>query len=126
MLWWNTQKASGRDKRISSYWYISILPSHARNTLSETGPLIAFLQGQPELRQTGAVSFGGADGRPWLSITIVNATPAGDWASDGTYIAQFNRVEMVCSDFDRRDFYEEICARIAGFLQWDIAADNNE
>ncbi|HEV2503558.1 MAG TPA: hypothetical protein VGV39_10805 [Mesorhizobium sp.] len=119
-------EAFRRDKRISSYWYISILPPHARNTLSETGPLIGFLQGQPELRQTGAVCFGGADGRPWLSITIVNATAAGDWASDGAYIAQFNRVEMVCSDFDRRDFYEQISTRIAEFLQWEIAIESDE
>ncbi|WP_260855366.1 hypothetical protein [Mesorhizobium amorphae] len=55
----------------------------------------------------------------------MNATAAGDWASDGAYITHFNRVEMVCSDFDRRDFYEQISTRIAEFLQWEIVTESD-
>ncbi|KJF74173.1 hypothetical protein [Agrobacterium arsenijevicii] len=100
------------------YWYISILPPAAENTLYDTNRLIGFLEGQPELKRTGAVTFGPADRQPWISITIVKGAADGNWSSDGTFISQFNRVEIVCSDYERQDFYAEISAKIADFLQW--------
>lgn len=100
------------------YWYISVLPPTGENILCDTNRLIGFLERQPELKRTNDVTFASAEGQPWVDITIVKGTADGNWSSSGTFIPQFNRVEIVCSDHRRQDFYAEISARIAGFLQW--------
>lgn len=102
------------------YWYISILPPAVESTLYDTNPLIKFLEGQPELRRTNPVSFGAADGQPWIDITIVKGTADGNWSSSGSFISQFNRVEIVCSDYEQQNFYVEISAKIADFLAWQL------
>lgn len=100
------------------YWYISVLPPSDENILCDTNRLIEFLEGQPELRRTNPVSFGAAEGQPWIDITIVKGRADGNWSSSGTFISQFNRVEIVCSDDEQQNFYVEISAKIADFLAW--------
>lgn len=105
------------------YRYISILPPSGWNTLSDTERLIAFLKEQSELKQRNAMSFGAADDRPWVEIAVLKANSPDSWASDGLFNPQFNRVEMVCSDNEPRQWYEELAARIAEFLQWDAVEE---
>ncbi|MCZ7465990.1 hypothetical protein [Rhizobium rhizogenes] len=107
------------------YWYISILPPAAQSTLCDTALLIGFLEGQPQLRRRNAVSFGSADGQPWIDITIAKGTAEGNWSSNGTFISQFNRVEIVCSDDERQEFYVEISTKIADFLQWRLVTQDD-
>ncbi|MQB40702.1 hypothetical protein [Rhizobium sp. ICMP 5592] len=106
------------------YWYISILPPSGWNTLSDRERLIAFLREQSDLKQINAMSFGAADGRPWVDIAILKANSPDSWSSDGIFSAHFNRVEMVCSDTEPQHWYEELAVRIAEFLQWDTVEED--
>ncbi|HEX8047991.1 hypothetical protein [Rhizobium sp.] len=113
-----------KDENFPMYCYISILSPSGWNTLSDTERLITFLREQPDLKQINAMSFGAADGWPWVDIAILNANSADSWSSDGSFNPRFNRVEMVCSDNEPRHWYEELAAKIAEFLQWDAVEED--
>ncbi|NUL15991.1 hypothetical protein HUN27_03990 [Agrobacterium tumefaciens] len=100
------------------YWYISVLPPTDKNISCDTNRLIGFLEEQPELKRTNDVTFTSAESQPWIDIVIVKEETDGNWSSRGKFISQFNRVEIVCSDYETQDFYVEISAKIADFLQW--------
>lgn len=99
-------------------WYITIRP-HQQDAVADTQVLVAFLKTLPELQQVSPVSFSGASGQPWIDVTIAKASEDGSWFNDGSFIAQFNRVELVCSGSDpRQDWYDGLAAKIAEVLGW--------
>ncbi len=95
-------------------------PRPTKNILCDTNRLTGFLEGQPELKRTNDVTFTSADGQPWIDIVIVKEAADGNWSSSGKFISQFNRVEIVCSDYETQNFYVEISAKIATFFNGDL------
>lgn len=99
-------------------WYITIRP-HQALAVSDTQVLVGFLRTVPELQQVSPVSFSTVAGQPWIDLTLAMAAEDGSWVNDGSFIAQFNRVELACSGSDpRQDWYDALAARIAEFLGW--------
>lgn len=105
------------------YRYISILPLSEWPILLDTNRLIDFLIAQPQLRQINAMSFGNAEGQPWLNITMVEARSPSSWWSDDKFRPQFNLVEIVCDGNEPQQSYDDLAARIAEFLQWNVVEE---
>jgi hypothetical protein len=106
-------------------WYLTIR-SAPDSRFAATAPLVEFLAAMPELRQTGPVAFGPADGQPWVSVILAACSPAGNYASDGAFLPRANVVELVCSYSGDPAWYESLAARIARFLGWSAFADERQ
>ena len=105
------------------YRHLSIVPPSRWNVTSDTDRLVTFLAGLPRLRQVNDMSFRNSDGHPWVTITLLMASGPNRWAGDGTFSPRFNRVEMVCSDRESPQWYDELAAEIAVFLRWEVVED---
>ncbi len=106
-------------------WYLTITPAVGQAPVAEAQPLVDFLADLPELRQTGPVAFEGAPGQPWVSVVLAKTGPTGGYASDGSFIAAIDIVELVCSDAGDASWYDRLAGRIAAFLGW-VAVEEHE
>lgn len=99
-------------------WYLTIRGAPNYSQFTATPPLLEFLPAMPELRQTGPVTFGSADGQPWVAIIMAAPGPNGNYATDGEFLPRVNVVELVCSRFCDKAWYDVLASRIAVFLGW--------
>jgi hypothetical protein len=111
--------------RPSVSWYITIRGASDYSQFAMTDSLVEYLVAMPELRQTGPVAFGSADGYPWVSVLLAACGPTGNYASTGEAMPQVNVVELVCSDFGDSEWYDSLAGRITDFLGW-AAFDDHE
>src|SRR5262245_852794 len=103
-----------RPRRLAAVsWCLTITPAAGTPPVAETRPLVAFLVGLPELRQTGPVAFEAAPGQPWVSVVLAKTGPTGGYASDGSFVPAIDIVELVCSDFEDAGWYDRLAGRIA-------------
>lgn len=107
-------------------WYLTIRSDDDYSMSVATAPLVEFLAAMPELQQTGPVAFESATGQPWVAIILAQCSPAGNYASDGTFVPFVNVVELVCSDTGDPKWYETLSGRIAAFLGWSAFDPNLE
>lgn len=108
------------------FWYLTIRSDDDYSMSVATAPLVEFLAAMPELQQTGPVAFESATGQPWVAIVLAQCSPAGNYASDGTFVPFVNVVELVCSDTGDPTWYEALSGRIAAFLGWSAFEDHEE
>jgi len=103
-------------------FYLTIRSDEACSRWSATDPLVAFLRGLSELRQTAPLAFEGAPGAPWVAV-ILAASERGNYASDGSWTQRVNVVELVCSDEGDPAYYEALAAKIAAFLGYEAVEE---
>ena len=99
------------------YRNLLVRPENSKAT-ADAAAFVDYLRLLPELVQTDAVSFGSAEGIPWLNLTLVMAKEGG-WASDCSFIPTFNCVVFTCTDrFENEPYYEDLARQLAGELGW--------
>lgn len=105
------------------YRHFLIQPENPKAT-ADTAAFVDYLRRMPELVQETAVSFGSAEGLPWLVLALVVAKDGG-WTSDGSFIPTFNCVVFTCNDrLENQPYYKGLTSRLAEELGW-LATDDD-
>ena len=105
-------------------WYLTIRGASDYSRFAATAALVEFLASMPELRQTGPIAFGPANGQPWVSVILAACDSAGNYGSVEVQPPQVNVVELVCSYSGDPAWYDALASRIAGFLGWSAFEDH--
>ncbi|AFY92278.1 hypothetical protein [Chamaesiphon minutus] len=107
-------------------WYITITSDDKHSLSIETTSLVTFLSSIPVLQQTSPVTFGNAIGSPWVDIILAKCNDRGGYSSYHEYIPTIDIVELVCSAYEHREWYENIATQIAEFLGWEAWEEGEE
>ena len=103
-----------------SYLYLDVRADAIHSRTRSTSELRAFLRKDAELIERSAVEFGNSAGAPWLSLTMVKASPEGNFAVSGIDPGELNLVELIGSASEDPAAYWRIAERIAACLGWEI------
>lgn len=111
---------------MSQYWYLTLTPPTDRPGSIDSQPVIDFLLGLPELQRSGAMSFQAAPGQPWLDMALAKThADSGGYAVYDAFVPQIDILELVCSEADQAQWYDDLACRIAQRLDW-IAVEEQE
>lgn len=105
-------------------WYLTVRPDQTYSRYTPVGPLIEYLQGIPELVQTGTQEFRNAPGIPWVCLLFAEADATGSYTIGNALPPCVNVVELICSDGDDQ-WYESLAQRVATFLRWEAVEQHS-
>ncbi len=109
---------------VSVSWYLTVCSDERYTAFTDTSRALELLSGFSELRPTGAMSFSSV--QPWVSVQLHACDSSGNYASDGSFIARINLVELVCSYDAGPDWCERLAARIADALGWKVFENDDQ
>jgi hypothetical protein len=102
------------------YIYLNIRFDERHSQFRKTDDVRALLNADPRLTARRPAKFVNAEGTPWLTLSLLRATPDGHYASDGEDPGQFNLVELIGSAAADGAVYWDIAQGIASFLGWEL------
>lgn len=107
-------------------WYLTIRSDPQFSKSTPTKPLVDFLKGLPELKQTDPMGFQSGPGVAEVSVILAACDERGNYPSPAKHQERVNIVELTCSHSGDTDWYHALAARIAKFLGWKTHQDDDK